>query len=334
MFASFFTWLSGQLNTFIFTKVSTIAIALSPAITTLATIYVMFWGYLSLTGKIQEPILEGAKRIFVMAAILIFTLNLAANLGPILDIFVNGPAALAGVISGAPTPVAAVDAVWNDGNLVAEALFAKGGLLSGWGFYFAGVGVYILVGLVCVYTAFLMALSMIAIALILVLGPMFIAFLFFDATKRFFESWIAQLANYGLIVILVALIAALLIQVVQSYTAAALAAGAGIQVPDAVRLCIIAALIFLVMRQIPSIAAGLASGIALSSFGAVSKTLAWGLGAGGRTGYLIGRGLSDRETGRHDSLRRKTGYALGQAARVTGRAVWRGLRGGNTIRQG
>ena len=36
---------------------------LEPAVVTLATIYVMAWGYLHLMGKIDEPILTGLKRI-------------------------------------------------------------------------------------------------------------------------------------------------------------------------------------------------------------------------------------------------------------------------------
>ena len=48
-------------------------------------------------------------------------------------------------------------------------------------------------------------------------------------------------------------------------------------------------LTFLIMRQVMPMASGLASGLALSSFGAVSALLAWGLGrAAGNTGQLRG----------------------------------------------
>ena len=52
--------------------------------------------------------------------------------------------------------------------------------------------------------------------------------LFFDSTKRFFESWVAQLANYALITILAVAVAALLLNVVKSYTTATAALGGAI----------------------------------------------------------------------------------------------------------
>ena len=81
--------------------------------------------------------------------------------------------------------------------------------------------------MLCVYAMFLIALSSIALAVLLALGPLFIAMLFFDATKRFFSAWIAQLANYALITILTVMIAALLLQIVQSYAAQTAARGSG-----------------------------------------------------------------------------------------------------------
>ena len=60
MWTSFFTWLTGQVNNFIATQVGTVSTLLEPAVITLASVYVMMWGYLQLTGKIEEPVLEVA----------------------------------------------------------------------------------------------------------------------------------------------------------------------------------------------------------------------------------------------------------------------------------
>ena len=54
-FATFWTWLNGQLATYIGDNTARLAGALEPAVVTLATIYVMAWGYLHLVGKIDEP---------------------------------------------------------------------------------------------------------------------------------------------------------------------------------------------------------------------------------------------------------------------------------------
>ena len=50
-----------------------------------------------------------------------------------------------------------------------------------------------LMGLLCVYVMFLIALSHIALAVLLALGPLFIVLLFFETTRRLFSAWIAQL---------------------------------------------------------------------------------------------------------------------------------------------
>jgi type IV secretion system protein VirB6 len=134
----------------------------------------------------------------------------------------------------------------------------------------------------CVYAMFLIALSSIALAVLLALGPLFIALLFFDATKRFFAAWIAQLANYAFITVLTVMVAALLLQVVQSYATQTAARGTAILTVDALHMVLIAVLVFLVLRQVMPIASGLAGGIALNSFGLTSRGIGWGLRSAGK----------------------------------------------------
>jgi type IV secretion system protein VirB6 len=65
------------------------------------------------------------------------------------------------------------------------------------------------------------------------------------------------------------------------------------------------------MRQVMPMASGLASGLALSSFGIVSALLTWGLmGAGRQAGHFARGAFVDRETARFDPMTRKAGYAL------------------------
>jgi type IV secretion system protein VirB6 len=336
-FQTFWTWLNTQLASYVGTNTAAVAAAIEPAAVTLATMYVMVWGYMSLTGKIQEPVMEGLKRIFVMMLILGIGIRLWTYNTLVVDTVFNGPAQLAASIVGAGSPVNTIDTIWDRGGYVASELWNKGGVFSGdFGFYLAGAIVYIIVGAICVYAMFLIALSKIALSFILVLGPLFIVFLFFDATKRFFESWVAMLANYALITVLTILAAALLLQIVQSYATQTAALGAAIVTTDALNMILVAALVFLVLRQVPSLASGLASGIALSTFGAVSGLMNWGLGAAKRTGYDLGRGAIDgmrREPiSRWDSMRRGAGNLAGRGlANVYDRVTGNKSRGGTVV---
>ena len=90
----------------------------------------------------------------------------------------------------------------------------------------------------------------------------------------------------------------------------AVSEGGAIQIAHAVRVCMAAGLTFLVMRQVMPMASGLASGLALSSFGVVSAALAWGLGRASRGTGQFTQGVLDRDTSRFDPLARRAGQRL------------------------
>jgi type IV secretion system protein VirB6 len=280
-FQTFWAWLNQTLTGYIGNNTARVSAALEPAIVTLSTVYLMVWGYLHLTGRVEEPFANGLKRIVVLAVVLGVALHLWLYNTAIVDTFYTAPAQLAAAVVGSADPVGTIDAIWQQGGAVAEQLWDKGGVFGGdFGYYLAGGVVWLLIGLLCVYAMFLIALSSIASAVLLAIGPLFIALLLFDSTRRYFEAWIAQLATYALISILTVLVAALLLQIVASYAAQTAARGAAILTVDALDMVLVSVLVFLLMRQIMPIAAGLAGGLALSSFGMVSRTVSWGIGYG------------------------------------------------------
>lgn len=335
-FQQFWTWLNTQLTGYVATHTAAIAAAVEPAVVTLATMYVMMWGFMSMTGRVQEPIWEGVKRIIFIILILGVGLRMWSYNGVIVDTFFNAPTQLAAVITGATNPVTVIDTIWDQGGSVASNLWNKGGVLSGdVGFYLAGASVYFIMGTVAVYALFLMALSKLALAIILALGPLFIGLLFFETTRRFSESWIAQLANYALVAVLSTLVAALMLQVVSSYATQTAARGAAIVTVDALNMVLCASLVFLIMRQVMPIASGLASGIALSSFGFVSGAVRWGMGSAKRSTYEFSRGILDGATrqpgSKWDSLRRLAGNRVGAGVANTWSHIGGARRGGTVI---
>jgi len=331
-FATFSAWLNGILAGYIGNNTATIASLLQPAVLTLATVYVMVWGYLQLTGKIEEPFITGLKRIILLVVILGGALDLWLYNALIVDTFFNAPGELAAGVIGAYDPVGIIDQIIFSGGDAASLLIQKGGIFHGdFSYYIAGYAVYLVVGLTAIYAMFLLALSKIALSILLALGPLFIALLFFETTKRFFESWIAQLANYAFVTILTVLVAALMMGIVSSAAQQAADEGGGIQIADAVRVCMAAGLTFLVMRQVMPMAAGLASGLALSSFGLVSAALAWGFGGATRHTGQFTRGLADGASTRWDPLSRKAGYYLRRAGGAGVRRLMKVARP-NTIR--
>jgi type IV secretion system protein VirB6 len=278
-FAELDAWLNGILTGYIGDSTTAVAAALEPAVITLAAVYMMFWGYLQLSGQIQEPLLDGLKRIARLVIVIGLGLHLWLYNSLIVDTFFNAPMELAAAISGSPNAVSVVDQIISSGADTAGALIQKGGVLDGnFSYYLAGFFVYIAVGLAAVYTIFLLCLARIALSVLLALGPLFLCALLFRGSTRLFDAWISQLINYGLIAVLATLVTTLLMHLLTTVAAQTAALGTGIQIVDAVRVCFASALMFLLMRQIMPIAAGLAGGSSLTTFGAFSRSIQW-LGA-------------------------------------------------------
>src|SRR5438046_3404222 len=90
-FAEFNSWLNTVLTGYIGDHTARIAAALEPAIITLGVVYVMIWGYLQLTGQIEEPFLSGVKRIITLAVILGCALHLWLYNALLVNTFFNAP---------------------------------------------------------------------------------------------------------------------------------------------------------------------------------------------------------------------------------------------------
>jgi type IV secretion system protein VirB6 len=283
-FGTFWTWLNGELASYIGDNTARVASILEPAVVTLGTVYVMIWGYLQLTGRIEEPFAAGVKRIVTLAVIFGVALHLWLYNTLLVDTFYEAPAEFAAAVVGASDPVQTVDAIWSAGGGVADQLYRNGNWTS-LGYKLAGIVTWLVMGLLCVYTMFLLALSSVALSVLLALGPLFIAMLLFDGTRRFFEAWLAQLANYALITILTVMVASLMLHLVESYARQTEALGTAIHTVDALNMLLVSVLVFLFMRQIMPVAGGLAGGVTLHSFGAVSRATGW-------IGSLATRGAS------------------------------------------
>ena len=346
-FAQFWQWLSARLTDYVSVHAAATAAAIEPAAVSLAVVYVMVWGFLHLKGAIQEPVIAGALRIARLVAVFGVGLKLWQYNEALVNTFMDAPVELAAGLAGAADPVATVDALWDQGGFVAATLWDKGGVLNGEvGYYLAAAVVYLLMGGVCVYTLFLMSLARVALALLLAIGPLFIVLLLFESTQRYFEAWVAQLANYALVGVLAVLTASLMLTVVEAYATQTAAKGAAILTVDALDMLLVAGLVLLLLRQVMPIAARLGGGVALTSFGVASGVLGRGASVGSTVGRVGGgmaasmagrmaQGVSTGASAGVDAWRAATSVpALGAAGASLSSAaarvmpVWRSVRGG------
>lgn len=310
-----FARLNGALATYISDVASTIIGAISGVAYSMLTIYIMLWGWSVMRGLISEPVTDGATRLIRLTIIVALALNLGRYNAYVSDFLWNTPEALAGyVTAGYSDPVSNVQyldslisKLFDLGGAYWQKANATGGMIPDLGLLAVAILIWVAGVAATAYGAFLLALSKMALAILLGIGPLFVLLIMFEGTKRFFEAWLGQVLNYVFLVVLSAGVIKLILTIIDVYLGAAAAITASDptveQALPAVVLCIIGAL---VMMQIPSIASALGGGVAISTLGAVGWT--YGRAKGG----LIGM--------RPSNLRRS--YLRGASdVRIAGRAV-------------
>lgn len=170
--------------------------------------------------------------------------------------------------------------IWSRASWPVDIVTGIGGMMViGVSFLVAGIG----------YVVSLYA--RLALAIVLAIGPIFIALAMFQSTRRFTEAWIGQLANFVILQVLVVAVGALLISCLDSTFTAIDAYTDVLMRPIA--LCAIGIAALYVFYQLPAIASALASGGASLAYGYTTARDAYeGMLARGTryTGQMIGRG--------------------------------------------
>jgi type IV secretion system protein VirB6 len=238
----------------------------------MVTVYVVLWGLAMWRGLIVEPLSDGIAR--VLRVVLVGTIALGAGVyGPrIAALLYNTPGELASVVAGGVTsPQTVMDAALSKGDDIASAFMSLVSLSSP-GASFAAILcaliVWIFTAFVVLYGAALIVLSKVILGLVIALGPLFIAFLLFDVTKRFFESWLGQAINYMFVFALVVSSVNIMFALWQpqlDYALANNAAGFSSVIP----MIIVGGAAFIILLQVPALASGLAGGVQLGTLGAI-----------------------------------------------------------------
>lgn len=266
-----FEFIDGQfkrpLEMFVSDGTSNIAEWVTGPLTAAVTLYVVLYGYLVLRGSVQDPILEFAFRAIKLAIIVMLVKNAGEYQTYVTNIFFDVlPREIAQALNSGTTPSASTfDSLLDKGQASATDIWSRaswpvdivtgvGGIMViGASFLVAGIG----------YVVSLYA--RLALAIVLAIGPIFIALAMFQSTRRFTEAWIGQLANFVILQVLVVAIGSLLISCIDSTFTAIDAYTDVLMRPIA--LCAICIAALYVFYQLPSIASALASGGASLAYG-------------------------------------------------------------------
>jgi type IV secretion system protein VirB6 len=281
------------------TEISSKAIAaITPVVIICLTISFVLYGLAIAQGKVEMPFADFAMRSVRIAAIVALGLGVGLYQGDIAEAIRTTPDQLSSALLSDPTSVntgtgAIIDQALSKGFKAAGEAFDKASFFGDDGITYALLGVIIILatGIFGAIGAAFLIIAKLALALLAGLGPIFIACMLFPATSKFFESWVGQIVNYGLLIVMFSSIFGLLINIYGNYMEQMAFDGEVniyYTVGGAVVLSI--ALIFVLM-QLPSIASGLAGGASISFFHELRAARAVASGGASMAGS-VGRSAS------------------------------------------
>jgi type IV secretion system protein VirB6 len=282
------------LETFISSGTSNIAGWVTGPLTAAVTLYVVLYGYLVLRGSVQEPILDFAFRAIKLAIIVMLVKNTSEYQTYVTNIFFETlPREISQALNSGTAPSASTfDSLLDKGQTSASDIWRR----ASWPIdIVTGVGGMMVIGASFIVAAIGYIVSLyarLALAIVLAIGPIFVALAMFQSTRRFTEAWIGQLANFVILQVLVVAVGSLLITCIDTtFTAIA---GYSDVLMRPIALCAICLTALYVFYQLPNIASALAAGGASLAYGygaargAHESTLAW---AASHSFRATGRGI-------------------------------------------
>jgi type IV secretion system protein VirB6 len=300
-------------------NVAAVARVIGPFAFTMLTLYVALWGFAQYRGLIKEPANEFINRVITVCVVFGIGFNLANYNILITNTFLRGPDEfVAGLArSGGPNGVVnGLDAMLAHGFDLGARFWAKAGVLDGdMGMYFVALFVWFVTIVVTAYAFFLMALSKVALTVIIGLGSLFFLGLLFQATAGFFNSWIRQLANYFLIPLLVVMVNLLIMKLFANAGSGAASMTSTTEVAQVFPFFAMGLVSLLALASVLTMAAGLAGGVSLSSFGMGRLT----------AGLLRSGGVKLGKSGAR--LGAQASKPLGRTGKKIARSAWNSYQG-------
>lgn len=221
-------------------------------------LYVLLYGFAILRGAVSEPVMDFAVRSLKLAFVYMLATTVAYSSFVTAPLFHTLPDTLARAVSGSGIPDvgAAFDQFISHAAYLADKT-GKEATVADVGPLFVAAVVYVVGALTAALGFGVVMIAKVALALLVALGPIFIACALFDASRRFFFGWLSQAVNYIVVFALIITVFQMILSLVDQQWAQIDG-----QDPQAgaflfIALSLLGCIFFL---QIPAIAAGIAGG--------------------------------------------------------------------------
>lgn len=244
---------------------------LAPIMVPMLTVYLIIFGIQSAMGRVP---LSAFLSVALRAAVVVYIIANAANFNQwVGNVFLQAiPNDIGNAVNGALGGGAPInggqqfDTVWNDAYTAGLVVWKALPSLSLKGIMMCGVVVlFWATALASVALGFLMFLaSRVLMALLIAIGPIFIACALFGASRQFFNGWLSACVSTVVAQLLIVTLMSLMIRVETTELGRIAAAPVGGNVVgQAGALMGVSALLFicaLLAKQIPNVAVGIAGG--------------------------------------------------------------------------
>lgn len=289
VFSPAYAFIDGKLDQFLSEGASRMLGEVAGPLRVAVILYVLLYGFAILRGAISEPLMDFAIRSVKLALVVMLATTAAYASWITQPLFHGLPDTIARAVAGTGggDAGAAFDQFFGRAAYLGQKT-AKETTPMNWLPLIVSGAVFVIGALAAALGFGIVVLSKVALALLVALGPAFIACSLFEATRRYFFGWLSQAVNYLVLYALILAIFQLVVTLVGDQWGRIDGHDPIIGSLIFIALCLLGAIFFL---QTPAIAAGIAGGASagLADFGnAVSMGLGGGRpfhaasGAGGR----------------------------------------------------
>ena len=257
--------------------------ALTPVITLGLTLQFMAYAFAIMHGQGNMTVTEFFKKAVGVAIVAMIATAGGLYQSEIAQTMLGLPDALTSVVIGETTVAAQVDRLQQETSVATSGMGNAGD--SGWFDFVPDTrqiiitlltfGVTVSSAVVGGIIAVITIVIKVGMALIVATGPLFIAFLLFEPTRKMFDSWVAQALNFVFLALLAGLIFAVLLQLNLQFVRAMaqwLDGGNVSLMALFAGQVLVAIASIVIMTMLPGMAAGLSSGFgAQFGIGAASR---------------------------------------------------------------
>lgn len=264
--------IDSALRAFVSQKSAALCGAIAPVALTAITIYVMMMGYAIARGEVQDSLNMFIKKVFKITIITSIALGGGAYQTYIIDFvygiqgllistfYGSGTDTIGKIVDDSATPV--LELGFNYMKIAIKGTIPAIVPLT------QGIGAILLFLIMNVIAVGVYLMSLVALAIALAIGPIYILLAAFPATQKFTESWVGVTLGFavtnGLLAACLSMFGTLVAQMATKIAAAPDAEDA-IQKMSALGVCII--VLCLIIWNIKTIASALTGGIGLEGVG-------------------------------------------------------------------